>query len=367
MYEIGYDVSDGKIIEGNRLDSVTNFTNGNRGNGAVTNYYVDSSGTASNTKGFLSTGSVNGGEESSVGVLRSDPFLIQGDIMEFYIAGGDDNKSLELIDATTGDIYRTATGTRTNDFRYDFWSLKGLEGKSVYLRVVDIDNGTGWSHLELDQIRQIKFAPTAADVQAANNTLTSQQLAFYDVEPGFNADSYNLDGTGVTTLDELANYITGGAEPSNKDIQLYLDNYKASEGAPVGVNVLSVLNVESSGMYTLAVGNDEPYKLTLNGATVFESEGSADLEFIPLLLSEVGQYALNMLYLDQSDEGASLYLAEGGYDAWNSSFSLLAGYGDGYVLAYAQNVDPNKIPEPSTWALLILGAAGMLYWRKKSK
>ena len=302
-----------------------------------------------------------------MGVLRSDPFLIQGDIMEFYIAGGDDNKSLELIDATTGDIYRTATGTRTNDFRYDFWSLKGLEGKSVYLRVVDIDNGTGWSHLELDQIRQIKFAPTAADVQAANNTLTSQQLAFYDVEPGFNADSYNLDGTGVTTLDELANYITGGAEPSNKDIQLYLDNYKASEGAPVGVNVLSVLNVESSGMYTLAVGNDEPYKLTLNGATVFESEGSADLEFIPLLLSEVGQYALNMLYLDQSDEGASLYLAEGGYDAWNSSFSLLAGYGDGYVLAYAQNVDPNKIPEPSTWALLILGAAGMLYWRKKSK
>ena len=91
------------------------------------------------------------------------------------------------------------------------------------------------------------------------------------------------------------------------------------------------------------------------------------MQFIPLMLSEVGQYALNMLYLDQSDEGASLYLAEGGYDAWNSAFSLLAGYGDGYVLAYAQNVDPNKIPEPSTWALLILGAAGMLYWRKKSK
>ncbi|MBR6435952.1 MAG: PEP-CTERM sorting domain-containing protein, partial [Thermoguttaceae bacterium] len=80
------------------------------------------------------------------------------------------------------------------------------------------------------------------------------------------------------------------------------------------------------------------------------------------------QYAFNMLYMDQSGEGASLYLAEGALDAWNSAaFSLLSGYGNGYILAYAQNVDPNKIPEPSTWALLILGAAGLLFWRKKSK
>ena len=36
---------------------------------------------------------------------------------------------------------------------------------------------------------------------------------------------------------------------------------------------------------------------------------------------------------------------------------------DGVVLAA---LDPNAIPEPSTWALLILGAAGLLYWRKKN-
>ena len=28
-------------------------------------------------------------------------------------------------------------------------------------------------------------------------------------------------------------------------------------------------------------------------------------------------------------------------------------------------LDPNAVPEPSTWALLLIGAAGMLYWRKR--
>ncbi|MBR5161579.1 MAG: autotransporter-associated beta strand repeat-containing protein, partial [Thermoguttaceae bacterium] len=34
-------------------------------------------------------------------------------------------------------------------------------------------------------------------------------------------------------------------------------------------------------------------------------------------------------------------------------------------VVYAQ-LDASAVPEPSTWALLILGAAGLLYWRKKN-
>ena len=29
-------------------------------------------------------------------------------------------------------------------------------------------------------------------------------------------------------------------------------------------------------------------------------------------------------------------------------------------------IDANAVPEPSTWALLVLGIAGLLYWRKRS-
>ena len=48
-------------------------------------------------------------------------------------------------------------------------------------------------------------------------------------------------------------------------------------------------------------------------------------------------------------------------------------YNDGYIKALLVgdnkiiqlSIDRNAVPEPSTWALLILGAAGLLYWRKR--
>ena len=59
-----------------------------------------------------------------------------------------------------------------------------------------------------------------------------------------------------------------------------------------------------------------------------------------------------------ADEGfwTSLLSPESAY-YWNLTL-------DGNVVM--ATMDANAVPEPSTWALLILGAAGLLYWRKKN-
>ena len=53
----------------------------------------------------------------------------------------------------------------------------------------------------------------------------------------------------------------------------------------------------------------------------------------------------------------SSYLTPGDDYYWNFST-------DGYSIF--ASVDANAVPEPSTWALLVLGAAGLLYWRRKN-
>ena len=44
------------------------------------------------------------------------------------------------------------------------------------------------------------------------------------------------------------------------------------------------------------------------------------------------------------------------------SFLTTPQYNNGVL---STTVDANAVPEPSAWALLILGAMGLLYWRKR--
>ena len=49
----------------------------------------------------------------------------------------------------------------------------------------------------------------------------------------------------------------------------------------------------------------------------------------------------------------------------SSFFTGLTVLQDGSTYTITGMVDPNAVPEPSTWMLLILGAAGLLFWRKR--
>jgi hypothetical protein len=50
--------------------------------------------------------------------------------------------------------------------------------------------------------------------------------------------------------------------------------------------------------------------------------------------------------------------------SFSSYFFTIKGYEGGNVIL---GVNPNAVPEPSTWALLLLGAAGLLYVRKRTR
>ena len=66
-----------------------------------------------------------------------------------------------------------------------------------------------------------------------------------------------------------------------------------------------------------------------------------------------------------------LFRSEGDYSSllgnYTDLFGLL-GKSDGLYLIAGSGPGPEPgsgVPEPSTWALLVLGAVGMLFWRKQ--
>ena len=68
-----------------------------------------------------------------------------------------------------------------------------------------------------------------------------------------------------------------------------------------------------------------------------------------------------------SDDG----FVPGDYSSWLGNYTDtfgLTGKSDGLYLVGLTSPDPGSgVPEPSTWALLVLGAAGMMYWRKNAQ
>ncbi len=109
-----------------------------------------------------------------------------------------------------------------------------------------------------------------------------------------------------------------------------------------------LMEQDASGMDKLiassfTVSPDSVLELTYGGGSgVYDILVQSNGDF-------TGDYATDAFWNGLLTPGSDYY--------WNLTVS------GNIVRAY---VDANAIPEPSTWALLILGAAGLLYWRKRS-
>ncbi len=93
----------------------------------------------------------DGFSDSQQVVLQSPEFVIRGDQASFLASGGFDPESLfvGLYDAETKDVLLSAGGAKGPQMKRTIWDVRKLQGKTVFLRVVD-KNIDGWGHLTFD-------------------------------------------------------------------------------------------------------------------------------------------------------------------------------------------------------------------------
>lgn len=139
---------------GNRLDTITNFRLGAPG---TCNGYVGSNFMSANGSSW----------DTTTGTLRSEPFKINGDVIEFLIDGGaaalntGNNVEFQLwVDQEGNDTYEkifTANrSTSDNAFEFQLWNVSDLKGMNAYFQVYDNRN-TNWGWVGLDNIQMISF------------------------------------------------------------------------------------------------------------------------------------------------------------------------------------------------------------------
>lgn len=99
------------------------------------------------------------GGEQLTGTLRSDTFAAPA-ALSLHIAGHDGfpdqprkgRNRVQLVEVGTGEILRTGAVPRDDMARKISWDLAGIQGKAVYLEVVDGDDGEAYAWLAIGRI-----------------------------------------------------------------------------------------------------------------------------------------------------------------------------------------------------------------------
>ena len=288
-----------------------------------------------------------------------------------------DNKNLTLagVVSSEGDVEKTGKGTLT------------LSGDNTYTGKTTVSEGKLTltdAAVKANSSIEIADDATLEYNVAANKT---RQLAFTDEGTTSVTGKGNVIKTGKGTLKILAtdglfesdNFAVEAGELDFKGT--YRGDIEVKEGATLSpgnsVGDLTVygnvkIDARATGLFEFSPYDENNLQydtLTVNdGAFVIDENSIIKLFFVSnddakLWAAEGSEYRL---VSDQDFDSDIPKL--GNYLSWFD----LEGRGDGLWLIglYAPGSEPEPgsgVPEPSTWALLILGAAGLLYMRKRNK
>ena len=348
--------------------------------GALSVSYITMS-TGSFTFENNSTGSLGGAMyaatvtfsgDGTVGTFTGNSAEVGNDIYFF-----DANSVLTFQDAGTysfdGGIFLANEGSQTviNQAQVTIAGREGDDTNVYQLQTVSISNG-GKLTAELDNVNSVTGTFTLDDASTLEFNTSAEVSRFDNTIAGSGtllktgSGTLALNGTDEKPITASSLITEGGSllfkgfytgdltikdgtlfSPGNSVGTLTMDgNFTAESGSTLlfeqdatGIDQLIILNggkinIADDAILELAMTNPVP------GATYTLIDSPDGL---------TGEYASDAFW-------NGLLTPESGY-YWNL-------YVDGGIL-YA-SVDANAVPEPSTWALLALGAMGLLYWRKKN-
>ncbi len=99
------------------------------------------------SSGFLGRGLVNSwtGSDKLQGKLISPDFEIEKPFINFLIAGGRDEKSLNISLWVSGKKVRSAAGKQSDAMAWASWDVAGLVGEQAHIEILDASS-RGWGH-----------------------------------------------------------------------------------------------------------------------------------------------------------------------------------------------------------------------------